>query len=274
MFLSSSHRHQPFLHPIALTRTPVGANKFTIEESQAGGEVHGVFLTRAFYSVGLVEGRTAGQAGVEPVTIRNNEKDYYARVGWKFGGLPLDGTMPEGGPSPHETSIMASLFHYRGETTIQGFDQTFTTELTQDNEFHFTGAELENRFGPLQVNVGGYVRWDEQPGAPVLAFTTPSGDSIFGLDPLPGVSRDSYTWFATAHYALLPYLAPFVQIEHYQSETTASDHKVDRLSGGINFLLHTNAILYAAYGYTDEDNSPTLGDVTTDAYYMGARLAF
>lgn len=107
-----------------LTDTPylsntfqVGKNKFQFK-SQRGFEANGILRARLDYAIGVVNGNGNG---TDENSDNNSMKDVYAYVGYKVGGLALDGSgMTEEvlSKSRKERSIHIKAFGYVGENRL------------------------------------------------------------------------------------------------------------------------------------------------------------
>ncbi len=109
-----------------LTHTPymsntsqVGKNNFQFT-SQRGLEANGIFSGRIDYAVGVVNGNGTETPG--NTSDNNSMKDVYAYIGYKLGGLTLDGSgmTEEDLLSTHrdERSIHMKAFGYIGENRL------------------------------------------------------------------------------------------------------------------------------------------------------------
>lgn len=275
MFLSThAHNPNPAITIATLTDTLIGANNFTIDESQSGVELGGVLFRRAFYAFGIVEGRTGGSDTLGPRTIRNDHKDTYLQIGYKIGGLPLDGTIPEGGIPQGERSVMVALFHYRGNTRIEGLvvpgAPQSLEEIEQDDRFNFTGTEVAGRWGPVQVNVGGFLRSDASPGALTFESSGIFQEFVF-LDPRLDGRRGSSAMFVTSQVVVLPWLVPFLQAEYLEQESSVGDLQRNRIAFGVNVAVQTNFIV--GVGFLRDEDEREVGEVVTqETFFVGGRL--
>ncbi|MBI3179920.1 MAG: hypothetical protein HYZ27_09685, partial [Deltaproteobacteria bacterium] len=131
VFVFSGHR---LLGPMPwITTATVGDSPFALEPSQLGVEATGLVLGRGAWALGLVEG--SGRFNVP--------KDAYARLGWKLGGMRLDGEPDDGeldlaDPAPwREWSLQVGAFGYLGQTALGT-----PGVATQDDRVQVVGADL------------------------------------------------------------------------------------------------------------------------------------
>jgi hypothetical protein len=108
--------------------TEVGNNDFTLSD-QRGIEVNGFVRSRMEYALGIVNGNGTGDM-VSGSLDNNSKKDLYLKMGYKFGGIGLDGSGVEAGLLPgdwKESSIHIGVFGYIGENRIPstGIDDRF-----------------------------------------------------------------------------------------------------------------------------------------------------
>ncbi len=140
-------------HPITLDYRVTSA--FRIRDAQSGIEIAGVPHRSFEYVVGVVNGQ-----GVS-VSDPNNNKDVYARLGFKFGGLGLDGS----GASDElkiadnfvDNSFMLGVYGYRGKSTLKANDVTF------ENDFDRLGLDLRFNHGSNYFLAGLVRGQDDNP---------------------------------------------------------------------------------------------------------------
>jgi len=176
---------------------------WTFEEKQSGVEFNGMTADgRLFYSAGIVEGFGS----------IHSDKDYYAHVAYKFGGLPLDG-VTAGGPNlnnlqPYiDNSFTIGAFVYKGnallgaDTTanILGSPTSAHNMTDQTNTFTVFGGDINIWYDRYNIFGGLLSRTDNNPFliAPNLSAKTTSafGELDVVVFPwlLPGVRVESWT---------------------------------------------------------------------------------
>ena len=116
VFSFSNHRR---ISPgYGITTGTLGDNQWSLEHAQKGIELNGVVAEgRLGYNAGLVEGRG---------NLENSQKDVYGHLTYKFGGMRLDGVVPEAAASAGATqpwqdnSVTIGSFVYHGTATQIG----------------------------------------------------------------------------------------------------------------------------------------------------------
>jgi hypothetical protein len=263
LLLVSSHRSL-IDADIGILANTVGDNGWTAEPSQDGIEFYGVVSHRLLYNAGLVEG--SGNAV-------NNSKDYYGRLAYKFGGLALDGTTPQGAeaalpsnPKPwSEKSLTISAFIYKGSPLLQAPDATVvdTTDpscplcpvitipgLTQKDDFTMYGGDLAWNFQNLIVRAGASSRKDKSPVLGDLTITDVKSKNLLGeLD-----------WVA------YPWLVPALRWESFD----LSGDKTERVTLAVNFLVRANVKAFLAADSLKEPG----GSYSTEEIAGGVNFGF
>ncbi len=164
---------------------------WSLEETQKGIEVNGLFGGRFGYNAGIVE-------GFGPL---HSEKDFYGHITYKVGGLPLDG-VPEGDSAKSNTqpyidnSITFGTFIYAGNSNL-GPDSA-----VQTNKFTMAGGDFNAYYDRLNLFGGAGIRHDEQPFTGTLS-----------------TSANTTVLFAEADVVVYPWLLPGIRYEHWQSQT-------------------------------------------------------
>lgn len=129
---------------------PFGNNEWNFDRAQQGFEARGLLSRgRLIYSVGLVEGRA---------NVLNSDKDFYLHLGYKAGGMRLDGVREEGtaGPSNpwEDNSVRFDVFYYSGRATLVG---------GQKDRFSQLGGSLDLYWNRLNLSALLAIQNDERP---------------------------------------------------------------------------------------------------------------
>ena len=209
-------------------------------------EMYGIAAHRLMYVVGVDS--PIGPGGPGGSFGSTAQKDAYARVDYKIGGLALDGTS-EGVKLPpenwRETSFRLGVFGYWGngngvlypvaDETGQPFDE-------QDKTFHRYGVYGSALWGDLNV-FGGAVE-----GKDNLELFFPGTTDLFATrHPL------FKSWFVQGDYVIAP---PFQVSFRYQQllpgDQTAPATKI--ITGNFSFLAYANVKLMFEYN-GDPQNS-------------------
>jgi hypothetical protein len=210
-----------------LSTSMVGDNQWSLEPTQLGAEVTGVVLGgRGTYAAGVVEG--GGRV--------NLPKDLYARVGYKLGGLRLDGeTTGEqddaANPAPwREWSVQLGGFGYTGQSGLGNL-----ATASQDDRFSMLGGDVNALLGDANL---------------IVAYTFAHHARPYLANPTQAV--DEHQVFAQLDYVVFPWLVPTVRYERRILSGQASE----RASAAVYLLARANVrvLLLAAMG-----RSPGMG---------------
>ena len=170
-----------------ITSATVGDSPFALEPSHVGLEATGLVAGRGTWAVGLVEGSGA----------LNLPKDVYARVGWKFGGMRLDGEPSEGelnlaDPAPwREWSVQVGAFGYLGQTGLG-----LPGVATQDDRVQLVGADVNAQLRDANL---------------IVAWTFARHRRPFLASPDEG--RDVHQVMAQLDWVVFPWLVPLARFE-------------------------------------------------------------
>jgi len=168
-------------NPLWDIRVLTQGSKWRIRDQQSGVEVNGIFKHRFEYAVGVVNGDSR--------TTIFKPLDTYWRLGYKFGGMGLDGL---GGQfnelqqinNWRDDSFTLGVFGYSGTNSWE----LFTDEgVPYENDFDRLGVDLQWGHKRLLLR-GGFVDGTDD---------NPDGD---------GVEVDSDGWFGEADYVFRPWL--------------------------------------------------------------------
>jgi hypothetical protein len=245
IMLVSTHRSLMDQELWALTQ-PTGDNPWAPEAFQQGFEAYGMLQHRVAYNAGLVEG--SGSLG-------DKSKDVYARLGYKFGGLPFDG-VPSGGaeaamptnPKPwSETSVALSGFVYKGKGFLEGVDPE---DPNSEDPFHVVGGDVAVNYRDLMAHAGYTDRKDDRPFAADPALTDISTKNTFA----------ELSWVA------YPWLIPAAR---WESMEVVSD-KSEQASLTVNGLVRANVKTFLAANWVKEPE----GKFTNEGGSLGVIIGF
>lgn len=161
------------------------------------------------YDVGLVEGRK---------NLANSDKDIYAHVAYKVGGMRMDG-VADGGDSPlkiskpwQDDSVTVGGFAYIGFADIKVGD------AAQEDNFTMFDGDVNLYMKDFNLHAGAALQSHDQP--------TASKESMSATH-----------LFAEASYVIYPWLVPLVRFETFSLEDEDTDMRILPL---INILLRPN----------------------------------
>jgi hypothetical protein len=244
IMLISTHRSIMQQELLALTR-PAGDNLWAPEAFQQGFEANGMLQHRVLYNAGVVEG--SGSIG-------DKSKDGYARLAYKFGGLPFDG-VPSGGaeaampanPKPwSETSVAFSGFIYKGRGMLDGGDPA---DPNSRDPFRVVGGDVAVNYLDLMAR-GGY--------------TDRKDDRLFVADPtITDVSIKNQ--FAELSWVAFPWLIPAGRWE----SSKVGDEKTEQVSFTLNGLARANVKSFLASNWVKEPGGKYANEGATLGVIIG-----
>ncbi len=244
IILASNHRRIMDQKLLVLAQT-VGNNPWAPEGYQQGFEAYGMLEHRFLYNAGLVEG--SGSVG-------DNSKDVYARLAYKFGGLPFDG-VPSGGaeatlptdPKPwSETSLALSGFIYDGKGMLEGGDPA---DPNSRDPFRMAGGDVAVNYHDLMAHAGYTDRKDDRP---FVAFPT-----------IVDVSTKNQ--FAELSWVTYPWLIPSGRWE----SSKIADEKTDRVSFTLSALARANVKSFLAADWVREPDGKFINEGATVGVLVG-----
>ena len=237
---------------------------WTLEEKLAGLEFNGMAVDgRLFYSAGVVE----GFGPTLPSISTHSDKDFYAHLAYKIGGLPLDG-VTTGGPNlnnlqPYiDNSFTIGAFAYKGNAVI-GLDTSVgllipdSTRIMADqiNNFSVFGGDVNIWFDRFNLFGGLSMRTDDNPFLEA-----------------PNLSAKTTSTFAELDIVAYPWLLPGIRFETWKSERAiddpanpgkaiASSYSDVQIVPGIVFLLRPNVkmTLRSSFIKADGDSKFQMG---------------
>lgn len=193
-----------------------------------GIEVNGVVAHRVDYSMGWV---ASSVAETDPPLQKPNSQDAYAHVGFKVGGISLDGEGDSGIQKVNpkrpweETALTLDAFGYHGLTRL---DDGSGTGGIQDDNVNVIGGAGRLQVASFTMTGGAYA---EHHSKPYQGDPGNPGDPA-AVPPVPAVAPTTDTNSATAvvafdelAYVIYPWLVPALRAEY-------THLTVDTLHGG------------------------------------------
>jgi hypothetical protein len=150
-------------------------------------ELNGMYRGRFIYSVGANSG-----ANLDTRTSAN----VTSHLGFKLGGMRLDGENATGGGNPlrpwEETALTVDVF---GTRSASHFTSVADATMTQDDRTYVLGGNLRGTVGSLELNSGVFQEWHNH-----------ATDMAAGVRALAQYDELSYVVF--------PWLVPAVRVEY------------------------------------------------------------
>jgi hypothetical protein len=218
----------------------VGDNEWSPEAAQQGFDLGGIVKERYVWNVAVVDGIR---------NLSNSEKDFYAHLGAKFGGMPfapkdLDETTLSQAKPWAERSVEVHAYFYSGRATMA---DPGGGAGTQDDDFDMFGAEGRLRYDNLIVD---------------LAIETRDHDTpVFGS----AASTDFLQVMTEVAYIVYPWFIPSLRYELID-EDGAPD--VTRISLTLDFVIRAN--VRGQFGWINTDD----GTETEDEFVFSLAIAF
>jgi hypothetical protein len=229
--------HSSYLGDALVTTVPVtgiywgDSNPWTLVDNYTGIELNGVIAGRVDYAVGLNAGKIAH--GLAPTD------NFYGRVGFKIGGMRLDGEESSGATDPErpwaETALGVYGFAYQSNSR---FDTTAGAPVASDTANTY-GVGARGQLGSAELNVGWYTEshgHGTDTGGPVKAQVL----------------------FGELSYVVFPWMVPALRVETawLTPEGAATVHDL-HIQPGIAFLIRPNIKLVAVFDYESAKGFPT-----------------
>jgi hypothetical protein len=208
---------------------------------QSGIEASGIVAHRYQYMAGVVNGEGT------VVDDKTDEKDFYARIAAKIGGLPFDGLHSDKPPSLDnddnwvDNALTAGIYAYQGN--IAGPNGA-------DNDFSRFGCDVHAGYERLDMFVGAIVGRDDHPDTTISKALTESADGEPRLR--------SLAWSFEVYYLVFPWLISGLRVGGASSEreslnlddfTTVSPH--------LTVVARAN-VRFTAEGLIKMDRSQTI----------------
>jgi hypothetical protein len=251
--LTSFGPHSSYLGDILITNAPItgiygiSTDPFVLVDDYNGAELNGVLGGRFSWSAGVSNGKNS-------FTTKFSSQNFYGHLGWKLGGLRLDG---EGSQGPKdamrpwaETSLTLDLFAYRSVEHGSFASPPSPAVVVPDDSATY-GAHVRGQLGSAELNLGGYFQDHDH------ASVNAAGD-------FPRVKAD-VEW-GELSYVVYPWMVPAVRVERIGLMPSGAPNASDlHVMPGIAFLIRANvkAVLVANFefvnGFPQDPNSNGLG---------------
>lgn len=229
-------------HPITLDYRAAG--KWRARDAQAGIELNGIINRRLHYALGVVNGEG------KTVNDDTDEKDVFARVGLKLGGLAYDGISDDATVELKEENAWADNSVTVGLYTYLGNQPAKANKL--DNDFRRFGVDLRAQTGRLDLLGGAIFGTDDNPDGLVI-----------GTDKQRELKSSAY--FVEADYLLYPWLIGILRVERAAAEQNDNDKdKFTLINPNLTILVRANVRL-SLEGLIRIDSDKTVNGQTIKA---------
>ena len=241
--LTSFGPHSSYLGDQRLSNLPVTgmfgltADPFVLVDNFNSVEATGVIGGYFDYSVGVA----AGKNGLPGSKV--NSENFYGHVGYKLGGLRLDG---EGSQGPKdalrpwaEDALTFDVFAYRSREVLSGPAAAPFTDLNSDASTTL-GVTARGQLGSAELDLAFYGQKHDR------GWIDPSSGTLATVR--AGVSS------AELSYVVFPWMVPAVRLERIDLHPSGGAKVADtHLMPGIAFLIRANlkAVLVANLEFTN-----------------------
>jgi hypothetical protein len=220
--LTSFGPHASYLGDARITTVPVtgiyglSTDPFTLVDDYNGLEVTGVLAGQADYSAGVSTGKNT-------FDTKFNSENWYAHVGYKLGGLRLDGEGVQGPKDAMkpwaEDAVTLDAFVYHSS---EHFATPGTPDAATGNSSFTVGGAVRAQLASLELDAGVY---DQKHDRGTAALGTVHAD---------------VEW-AELSYVLFPWMVPAVRVERIGLRPSGGPDVSDlHVMPGVAFLLRAN----------------------------------
>jgi hypothetical protein len=241
--------HSSYLSDSMLPVVPVTAiyqgegNPWVLVNNYTGAEVNGVIAGRVDYAVGLNAGVTNGI---------NSTDNFYGRIGFKLGGLALDGESGAGtGDTTKpwaENALGVYAFGYQANARLSAANPV---NGAINDVANIIGVGARGQYGSAELNLGWY-----------------SENHNHGTD--AGGKVTSSVGFAELSYVVFPWLVPVLRIESASLKPDGGLKVSDlHVQPGVAFLIRPNMKLVATFDYETANGFANAGG-TYEAWQGGS----
>ena len=243
----------------------------SLGRSQSGIELNGVLMDRLFYAGGLVNGNGVETSGKG--YDNNTNKDYYGRLAYKFGGMPLTGESSEldlgdSGKNWRDDSLRLGVFAYLGDaqgTTLSGIVPASNAFIEAEmGDYQRFGADFSwfwkdlNLFGAFmhgrdEINLSSITAIEEDEHEEEEEEEGEHEEEEFHAEDLGLDDHKFNAWFVEADYVLKPWLIPYLR---YDAISRDNFRSVDRIVPGAVILVRANMkVTVESQLYPDDSGS-------------------
>ena len=242
--------HSSYIGDQLVTTVPVtgiyqgNPDPWTLVDNYDGLEVNGVVAGRLDYSLGVNAGKTLpGQ------TFATD--NFYGHVGYKLGGLRLDGEGATGMPDPlhpwAEDALGVFAFGYQSNSRFAGVGGGVQNDVA--NVF---GLGARGQLGSAELNVGWYAERHDHGTADYAPVT-------------------AQVYYAELSYVLYPWMVPVLRVEgsslHPEGGPTVEDLHV---MPGVAFAIRPNVKLVTVFNFERASGFPAGAGGAAQAWQGGA----
>jgi hypothetical protein len=256
--ITSFGAHSSYIADQGIASAPVSAmllgsgDPFVLVDNVTGGEVSGVIEGRVDYNLGLAAGKNSSTFGAF------NSENWYAHVGFKLGGMRLDGEGATGAEDPlhpwAETALTVDGFYYHSNEHLD--DPTSATPLADVSST--VGGQVRGQLGSLELNAGYYSQRHDRGWVNTAALPAPALAKVTA-----GV------FYGELSYVVFPWMIPAIRVENISLDPSGGARVSDlHIMPGIAFLIRPNLKLVVA-GNIESTNGYPLDPTGASVAWQG-----
>jgi hypothetical protein len=246
--------HSSYLGDAMLPTMPVtaiyrpgdlGADPWTLVDNYTGAELNGVVAGVVDYAVGINAGKTAIIAPTDNV---------YGRIGFKVGGMRLDGEGSTGAADATrpwaETALGLYAFGYQSNARTD-----VAAAPTPSDTANVLGLGARGQMGSAELNLGYYNEAHKH--------GTDTGEKVTGQ-----------VAFGELSYVVFPWLVPAVRVERFGLKPNGGTSISNTLiQPGLAILIRPNIKLVTVFNYELTNGFPTTGPWAGGASDFGQHVS-
>lgn len=199
---------------------------------------------RLFWAAGVVNGNGSNTSGATNSFDNNSSKDVYARLAYKWGGMRLDGVVPEDAPPTssknwRERSLKLGIFGYSGKNAQPDPDLA-TVGIEDVTDYQRYGFDLDWRHDDLEV----------------LSSYLFANDDLHRQVARTRFDREYRIGNIEASYVVRPWFIPYTRYEWIDRDTSIGDLR--RYIAGAVFLMRANTKLHLEAFHEPKGNDTVL----------------
>ncbi len=238
---------------------------FTLGQGHTDGvEANGILAHRFTYAVGWIA--SGAIAGLRLPT----SEDVYGHLGYKIGGMSLDGEGPSGAQVADamrpwaETSLTLDAFAYHGLSLVDnGTGVTAGTPVRQDDKIDAVGASIRLHLESLVLTSGIQYERHSSPYSGTAATAENPPNPAFPGAPDYRVGK-AIAQYNELSYVVYPWLVPGIRVEYTRLTMRPDADGVDganliRVTPGVAFALRPNVKLVVTGSFERATGLPPSG---------------
>jgi len=236
--------HSSYIADQMVPNAPVAAvyglseDPFMLVENYNGVEVAGVVAGRAAYNFGVNQGKSSGFAS----------EDWYGHLGFKLGGMRLDGEGSTGAEDPlhpwAENAVTLDLFAYHANEHFP--DPNAPDALFANNVSFTVGGAVRAQYGSAELDLGYYHQTHNH--------LSPTLDAE-GATVLGEVKAD--VLYGELSYVVFPWMVPALRVESISLSPAGGTGVTDwHIMPGVAFLIRPNLKVVVVGNFESADGFP------------------